>query len=153
MKFVIDNNKFIVFLNKKLDLDNKLKLEKYFKKLFNKIKNQFDIEVNGYYNIDIYSDKHYGMIIEIIKEDLDYYNYFNQIDMEINIIKNDFYYEIDYDYFNKDLLSYCSCYKYNGKLYLKIKDNINFINIAKLLEFSKIIYKNDKIKYGKKVNL
>ena len=40
MKFVIDNNKFIVFLNKKFDLDDKLKLEKYFKDLFYNLKNK-----------------------------------------------------------------------------------------------------------------
>ena len=153
MKFVIDNNKFIVFLNKKLDLDNKLKLEKYFKKLFNKIKNQFDIEVNGYYNIDIYSDKYYGTIIEIIKEDLDYYNYFNQIDMEVKLNDNVFLYEIDYEYLNISIINNSNIYKLKDKLYIQVKDN-NILN--KILEYSNIIY-GEKIKYvlknSKKVKL
>ena len=42
MKLIVDNNKFIVFLNKdkNIDFDNKLKMEKYFKDLFSKIKNK-----------------------------------------------------------------------------------------------------------------
>ena len=87
MKFVIDNNKFIVFLNKKFDLDDKLKLEKYFKDLFYNLKNKYNMEVNGYYNINVYADKYYGTIIEMENEDLEYYTYFNQIDMEINVLK------------------------------------------------------------------
>ena len=113
MKFVIDNNKFIVFLNKKFDLDDKLKLEKYFKDLFYNLKNKYNMEVNGYYNINVYADKYYGTIIEMENEDLEYYTYFNQIDMEINVFKNNFYYEIDYNFLNKDILNKCLCYKYN----------------------------------------
>ena len=98
MRLVINDGKFIVFLNKynKIDFENKLKLEKYFRNLFTTIKDKYNIEVNGYYDINIYNDKNYGVIIEIESEDLDYYNYFNQIDMEINVLKDSlFLYEIN----------------------------------------------------------
>ena len=156
MKFVIDNNKFIVFLNKKFDLDNKVKLEKNFKDLFYKLKNKYNIEVNGYYNIDVYADKYYGTIIEMEKENLEYYTYFNQIDMEINVFKNNFYYEIDYNFLNKDILNKCLCYKYNDKIYLKIKEDVDEIQLSKLLEVSNVLYgeEGEKInKYGKKVKI
>ena len=156
MKFVIDNNKFIVFLNKKFDLDDKVKLEKCFKDLFYNLKNKYNIEVNGYYNINVYADKYYGTIIEMENEDLEYYTCFNQIDMEINVFKSNFYYKIDYSFLNKDILDKCYCYEYNNQIYLKIKDSIDKITLSKLLEISNVSYglEAEKIaQYGKKVKL
>ena len=152
MKLIFNNNKIIIYLNKKLILEN-AKLESYFKKLFLKIKDKYNIKIIGYYNINVYNDKNYGSIIEMENQDLDYYNYFNQIDMEIKINKNNFLYQIDYEYLTKELLSKVNVYKYNEKLYLKILDS-NIIN--KILEFSKVIYGeeiNKILKKGKKVKV
>ena len=152
MKLIFNNNKIIIYLNKKLILEN-AKLESYFKKLFLKIKDKYNIKIIGYYNINVYNDKNYGSIIEMENQDLDYYNYFNQIDMEIKINKNDFLYQIDYEYLTKELLSKVNVYKYNEKLYLKILDS-NIIN--KILEFSKEKYGeeiNKILKKGKKVKV
>ena len=156
MKFVIDNNKFIVFLNKKFDLDDKLKLEKYFKDLFYNLKNKYNMEVNGYYNINDYADKYYGTIIEMENEDLEYYTYFNQIDMEINVFKSSFYYKVDYSFLDQDILNKCFCYKYDDQIYLKIKDSIDKITLSKLLEISNVSYGEEAemiAKYGKKVKI
>ena len=159
MKLIVDNNKFIVFLNKNenIDFDNKLKMEKYFKNLFSKIKNKYNIDIAGYYNIDIYLDKYYGSIIEIEDEQLDYYTYFNQIDMEINVLKNSsFLYEIDYEFLDKKILDKTNCYKINDKIYLQINSDIDDILLAKIIEYGRVLYGNnvDKIlKQGKKVNL
>ena len=141
MKVVFKDNKIIVFLNKKLDLD-KVNLDIYFKKLYLKIKNKYNLELNGYYDINVYIDNNYGSIIEIENEDLDYYNYFNQIDMEIKVNKTTFLYEIDYEYLDKELLSKSIIYKQNNKLYFKITDK-NILN--KIIECSKIIY-GDRVK-------
>ncbi len=141
MKVVFKDNKIIVFLNKKLDLD-KVNLDIYFKKLFLRIKNKYNLELNGYYDINVYIDNNYGSIIEIENEDLDYYNYFNQIDMEIKVNKTTFLYEIDYEYLDKELLSKSIIYKQNNKLYFKITDK-NILN--KIIECSKIIY-GDRVK-------
>lgn len=141
MKLVFKDNKIIVFLNKRLDLD-KIKLEIYFKKLFLKIKDRYSLKLNGYYNINVYIDDYYGSIIEIENEDLDYYNYFNQIDMEIKVNRTTFLYEIDFDYITKDILTKTNIYKLNNKLYFKIKDK-SIVN--KIIEYSKIIY-NEQIK-------
>ena len=141
MKLVFKDNKIIVFLNKRLDLD-KIKLEIYFKKLFLKIKDRYSLKLNGYYNINVYIDDYYGSIIEIENEDLDYYNYFNQIDMEIKVNRTTFLYEIDFDYITKDILTKTNIYKLNNKLYFKIKDK-SIVN--KIIEYSKIIY-NEQVK-------
>lgn len=160
MKTIYNEDKIIAFLNreqiKSIQFNNKEKLEEYFKKLFIKLNDKYDIEFNGYYNIDIYVDNNYGMIIEIMNEDMDYYNYFNQVDMKINIIESSFLYEIKYEFLNKDILENTLCYKYLDKIYLKLKENINNIILSRLLEFSNVIYGKqvDKIlNISKKVNI
>lgn len=152
MKLINKDNKIIVFLNKKINF-KQINLEKYFKNLFIKFKEDYYIELNGYYSINIYIDKFYGSVIEIENEDLDYYNYFNQIDMEVKLNDNVFLYEIDYEYLNKSIINNSNIYKLKDKLYIQVKDN-NILN--KILEYSNIIY-GEKIKYvlrnSKKVKL
>lgn len=160
MKTILKNDKMIVFLNKKeidkITFSDKENLEEYFKTVFNKINKNYDIDINGYYNIDIYLDDNYGAILEIENEDLDYYNYFNQIDMKLNISKKtSFLYEIKYEFIDSMILKNSICYKYLDKLYLKI-EQLEETDYLKLIEFSNIIYGSEKdniIKYGKKVNL
>ena len=152
MKLISKDNKIIVFLYKRINF-KQINLEKYFKKLFIKFKEDYHIELNGYYSINIYIDKFYGSVIEIENEDLDYYNYFNQIDMEVKLNDNVFLYEIDYEYLNKSIINNSNIYKLKDKLYIQVKDN-NILN--KILEYSNIIY-GEKIKYilrnSKKVKL
>lgn len=152
MKLISKDNKIIVFLYKRINF-KQINLENYFKKLFIKFKEDYHIELNGYYSINIYIDKFYGSVIEIENEDLDYYNYFNRIDMEVKLNDNVFLYEIDYEYLNKSIINNSNIYKLKDKLYIQVKDN-NILN--KILEYSNIIY-GEKIKYvlrnSKKVKL
>lgn len=159
MKTIVEDKKIIVFLNsnevKKLCFEDDEKLEEYFKNLFLKLNRKFDIELNGYYEVQIYKDSNYGAIIEFLTDDMDYYNYFNQIDMKINISKlSSFLYEINYNFLDNVILENCICYKFLNKLYLKINKLDN--NYFNLLELSNIIYGNkvnEILKYGKKVKL
>lgn len=161
MKTIIRDDKFIVFLNKSniedIDFKNDEQLEQYFKNIFSILNKRYNIELNGYYNIDIYKDNNYGIIIEIENEDMDYYNYFNQIDMKINVSKtNSFLYEIKYEFLDNSLLENVVCYKYFDKIYLKIKENVEDFIFSKILEFSDIIYgekTNEILRYSKKVNI
>lgn len=161
MKTVIKDDKIIVFLNKEktqnIDFNDEDKLEEYFKTIFSILNKKYNIELNGYYNVDIYKDNNYGIILEIENEQLDYYNYFNQIDMKINISKdNTFLYEIKYEFLDNIFLKNTICYKYLDKIYLKVQDNIDDITFAKLLEFSNVVYGekiNDILKYSKKVSI
>lgn len=160
MKTIIDNNKYIIFLNnnetKKICYDDDTKLEDYFKKLFLKLSQKYDIELTGYYDVIIYKDSNYGAVIEFSNDDIDYYSYFNQVDVKIIMSKRDlFLYEINYNFIDDKILKKCECYKFLDKLYLKI-NSIDRENYFKLLELSNIIYgsKVDEIlKYGKKVIL
>ena len=120
-------------------------LEDEFKNLLDKLNKVFNIDIKGSYKINLYKDKIYGAVLEIIK-DSDYYDYFNAIDLTINIIDSHFLYEInDYIYnLNSDI------YLYNNKIYVDIN---NKKDLYKVLEYSTIIYKeNSIIKNGKKIN-
>ena len=120
-------------------------LENEFKNLLDKLNKVYNIDIKGSYKINLYKDKIYGAVLEIIK-DSDYYDYFNAIDLTINIIDSHFLYEInDYIYnLNSDI------YLYNNKIYVDIN---NKKDLYKVLEYSTIIYKeNSIIKNGKKIN-
>lgn len=152
MKLENKDNLLIIYLKNKLvsgiDFTNKKELEKYFKELFIKLKEYYNIKINGYYNINVYIDKYYGAILELEKEELDYYNYFNnQVDMHIITENIDFLYLID-DYFITDYLGDYTLFLYKDKYYVLANKNTN---INYLLENSKIIYNNTKeiIKFGK----
>ncbi|MEG0826494.1 MAG: hypothetical protein RR404_03380, partial [Bacilli bacterium] len=60
-----DEFSFIVFLNKfyidKINFNNKIVLEDYFKNLFLRLKENYKIDMIGYYNIFIYIDDNYGI--------------------------------------------------------------------------------------------
>ena len=120
-------------------------LEDEFKNLLDKLNKVYNIDIKGSYKINLYKDKIYGAVLEIIK-DSDYYDYFNAIDLTINIIDSHFLYEInDYIYnLNSDI------YLYNNKIYVDIN---NKKDLYKVLEYSTIIDKeNSIIKNGKKIN-
>lgn len=161
MKINFVDDKMVVYLSKAFtegfDINNEKKLEQYFKELFLKLKKRYGIELSGYYIIDVYCDELYGMILEIENTDIDYYNYFSQIDMKINVLKNSsFLYEMDYCLLDFTLVSKGICYKNRDKIYLEIKEDIDEISLGKILERSKIIYgekKDEIVKYGKRVKI
>ena len=80
----IINDVIIVFLMQYLSFDNKELLEEEFKEVLDKLEKVYKIEINGSYKINVYKDNIYGSVLEI-KKDKDYYDYFNTIDMNINI--------------------------------------------------------------------
>lgn len=158
---IIDENNIIVFLNqfftKDMNFLDKNLLEDQFRKLFLKLKDTYNIEINGYYDINIYIDKYYGSVLEIKKEEIEYLDYFDdQIDMRIIISKYSvFLYKIiDIFEIPKNILKDSLIYKYKNNLYLELKKNIDNIEMGKLLENSFLVYGTvaDKIlKNGRKI--
>lgn len=152
MKLESKENILIIYLKKqlieKIDFTKKDELEKYFKELFLRLKEYYNIKISGYYNINVYIDEFYGVALELQKEELDYYDYFdNQVDMHIITEELNFLYSIE-DYFVTKELDFSKLYYYKDKYY--ISSNIN-TNYSYLLENSEIIYKNTKeiIKFGR----
>ena len=146
MKIKEEDNNLIVFLNnktiKQTDFSNKINLEKNFQKLFSKLNNIYELNLSGRYNITIYNTA-YGLIIEMQKQDIEYFDYYDEIDMNITISKyTDIIYKIKN--YNKIFKEYCEFY---------IKDD-SIYALPKKEEFQKlgILIENSEIIYGKKCN-
>ncbi len=142
LEFYEESN-MILFLNNlylsEIDFKDKDALETYFKSLFLKLHEFYEIEVNGYYHIDIYMDPFYGAIIELEKEELDYLDYDDdQVDMRICLHKTTILYELK-EYMELDKSIYDIIW-YHKKWYVKLKEKISSIHLGKLLEYSKMHY-------------
>lgn len=155
MKIIVnDDINMIIFLNNEYlnkHNYNDDDLESYFKELFLTLKNIYEIEISGYYNIDVYIDKKYGVILELEKEELEYLDYYdNQVDMCITIHNSNFLYCLnDIDFFNQ------SIYVYKNKIYGLLNEEINNYEMGLLMEYSEIEYKNGDniLKYGKRLEV
>lgn len=156
---IIDENNFIIYIvDKKIipELEEK-NISEYLKNILIKLKINYKLNIYGYYDVIIYLDKYYGMIIKLIHEELEYLNYYDkQIEMKIIISDNQVFYEIeDVWKIDKKVLNSCNIYLFENRVYLELKKDVNFILLGNLIENSKIIYENtDEIKKtGKKIEI
>lgn len=140
MKIINDDKLIIYMTNKYLkykNIDNIDKIEEYFKDIFLILRDNYNILIRGFYNIDVYIDKRYGIILELKKEELDFDYYEDQIDMKITFHYKKFLLKIN------DIERYKKIYLYKKNYYV---DNIEDI------EFGDIIYDTDNIiKNGKTI--
>ncbi|MEI3530379.1 MAG: hypothetical protein V8Q75_04815 [Bacilli bacterium] len=158
MKIVnLDENCMTIFLNKlylkELNFDVREDLEDYFKELFLKLKKYYMINISGYYNIDVYIDNDYGLVINLNKENIEYYDYFdNQIDMRISLKDSKFLYGID-DPLSLPAFAEGNIYIYKDKYYVDFNDIIDNVTMMYLLEFSDIIFDEqiDIIRHSQKL--
>ena len=100
---------------------------------------------SGYYEVEAFIDKNYGMVLEIIKEDNGLFNLKEEVDLRIIINKKAvFLFKVE-DYFslgNKDVKKYY----FDNNFYYELKNEISTRNLAKLMENSELIY-GDEAKY------
>lgn len=127
------------YLIEGIDFSIKSDIEKYLKKLFKILSNKYNIAVEGFYNITVYIDKYYGIVLHLEKEELDYYEYYkNQVDMRLVTVHTDFIYEVDdipFDILNKVKIS-----NKNKNIYLTLKEKLTDLEMMKLVENSRIVY-------------
>lgn len=134
MKIKILKSKITLYMNNIYLKNKNLKLDKNFISKIIKTLKYYNINLNGYYSINIFIDKNYGIITEIIKKYN--YQYLKQIDTKVKIKKNTFLFKI------KDILDINSnekIYKYKNNYYLQIDKNI-----IKYLEYFEEICYNTK---------
>lgn len=141
----IDNLILDIYIKKTQanDIDFKVQkdLEKYLKKLFKILKNKYCIIIEGLYEITVYIDKYYGVVLHLEKEDLEYYDYFkNQIDMRIVTIETEFMYLVDD--IPRNILNKVKVYIKDNDIYLKIKEELTQLEMMELMENSKVVFDN-----------
>lgn len=147
MKITFVDNKIVIYISKdymNLDYDN---IEEYFKDIFIKLKDYYNINLKGFFNANIYIDSLYGAILELEKEELDFIEYYDfEIDMKTKIIKTIFLYKKQDNYKLDNVVQYF----YNNSIY--IKPNALSIDI---LEHCEVCYRETEkiIKYGKLIEV
>ncbi len=123
----IDKDIFDIYIIKdkitNVDFNNDKSLEKYLKKLFKVLKDDYSVNIEGFYDVVIYIDKYYGIVIHMEKENLDYYNYYKEVDMRISIKNSTFLYQVD------DYIKNKKIHIINNNMYLEITNPSDLIYI------------------------
>lgn len=136
MKVEMLSDKIIVYLldNKKYDEDSDIK--KMLIKVFDNLEKYYDITFTSDYNLHLYINRYYGMILEI-KENEDFI-YDDIVNLKLNVLRDTlFLYEVDdpLEYINYEI------YYYNDKFYVNTKrEDINLIENSNLV-YGDIVYK------------
>lgn len=152
MKIItMDLDSIVLFLS---DMDFSLEenidnLEEQFRDIFLHLKNSYNVDIEGYYKIDIYKNKYYGMIVEMEKEEFEYFEYLdNQVDMRISIHEELILYEFE-DIFSvpHSLVEKMCFYTYHDKIYGEVKDFLSNIEGSYLQEHSYSILYGSITKY------
>lgn len=134
MKVKFDYDKIVIYLKNTSTIE-----DKQIKNILFKLKERYQLSLNGYFEIKVFNDVNYGIILEVEKLDADYYEYISQVDFDIiQNEKNEFLYEVNYNHLihHKNI----QIIQNKDKLYLKIKNKIPNSLYYKLLEYSNIIY-------------
>lgn len=155
MKVIGNENNLTIYINKnnlEITLDDKEELEDYFRSIFLKIKEFYNVKLNGFYITHAYIDNKYGIIIDMKKDDVDFI-YYNDYEIEMQLIVNEikFLYEVEDIFFNENIYQNVDIYSYKNKYYLNLKDD----NIKDIIEYVNIVYKNTEniLKYGKLIEI
>ena len=136
MKVEMLSNTIIVYLldNKKYNEDSDIK--KMLIKVFDNLEKYYDITFTSDYNLELYINRYYGMILEI-KENEDFICD-DIVNLKLNVLRDTlFLYEVD------DPLGYINyeIYYYNDKFYVNAKrEDINLIENSNLV-YGDIVYK------------
>jgi len=135
VKIKIENNNLLMYINNP-DLTTKEEIEDYIKELIFRLRKKQKRNISGFYNVDVYQNNHFGVIIEMQKEDdLDFFP--DIIDLKINIKYNANLYVKVEDYFlikDKEKVYYYKHNYYTDINYLENKE------LIKLSDFFTIIY-------------
>lgn len=136
MKVEMLSNTIIVYLldNKKYNEDSDIK--KILINVFDNLEKYYDITFTSDYNLELYINRYYGMILEI-KENEDFI-YDDIVNLKLNVLRDTlFLYEVDdpLEYINYEI------YYYNDKFYVNAKrEDINLIEDSNLV-YGDIVYK------------
>lgn len=136
MKVEMLSNTIIVYLldNKKYNEDSDIK--KILINVFDNLEKYYNITFTSDYNLELYINRYYGMILEI-KENEDF-TYDDIVNLKLNVLRDTlFLYEVDdpLEYINYEI------YYYNDKFYVNAKrEDINLIEDSNLV-YGDIVYK------------
>lgn len=136
MKVEMLSNTIIVYLldNKKYNEDSDIK--KILINVFDNLEKYYNITFTTNYNLELYINRYYGMILEITENEDFIYD--DIVNLKLNVLRDTlFLYEVDdpLEYINYEI------YYYNDKFYVNAKrEDINLIENSNLV-YGDIVYK------------
>lgn len=136
MKVEMLSNTIIVYLldNKKYNEDSDIK--KILINVFDNLEKYYNITFTSDYNLELYINRYYGMILEITENENFIYD--DIVNLKLNVLRDTlFLYEVDdpLEYINYEI------YYYNDKFYVNAKrEDINLIENSNLV-YGDIVYK------------
>lgn len=136
MKVEMLSNTIIVYLldNKKYNEDSDIK--KILINVFDNLEKYYNITFTSDYNLELYINRYYGMILEITENEDFIYD--DIVNLKLNVLRDTlFLYEVDdpLEYINYEI------YYYNDKFYVNAKrEDINLIEDSNLV-YGDIVYK------------
>lgn len=136
MKVEMLSNTIIVYLldNKKYNEDSDIK--KILINVFDNLEKYYNITFTSDYNLELYINRYYGMILEITENEGFIYD--DIVNLKLNVLRDTlFLYEVDdpLEYINYEI------YYYNDKFYVNAKrEDINLIENSNLV-YGDIVYK------------
>jgi len=127
------------YLIEGINFSVKSEIEEYLKKLFKILNTKYNLVIEGLYNITVYVDKYYGIILHLEKENIDYYEYYkNQVDMRLITVHTDFTYLVND--IPKSIINKINIKTKDNNIYIKLIDKLNDLEMMRLMEFSEIVY-------------
>ena len=138
---IVNNDKFIIYLNKLYYTFDKSSIESCLYKILKRLKKIYNVEVYSTFNVECYINDNYGVIL-VIEREYDPFNlYSKKTDLNVKFYDNSlFLYEID-DYFIRNKFNNIDTYIYNNKIYVDLKDN----NVISIIEHTKNILFGDMV--------
>ena len=133
IKYIDEDTIDIYIMKDKLNIN--FDSEKGLKELFKVLKDNYSINIEGFYDVCIYVDKYYGVVIHMVKEN-SYFNYYKDIEMRITIKDSIFLYQID------DYIESKKIHIIDNNMYLEITDSKDLINIIENTNY--ILYNYSK---------
>lgn len=137
----INNEKFIVYLNKYIYKFDKKTIEDYMYKILKIISKKYNLDIYSYFNIKCYIYDKYGIVLVIKRENDPFSKYTKNVNLNINFYEDIFLFEVS-DYFVSKKIK-CNVYEHKNKYYLDIKDD-DYLSISE--HINKIIFGEDAFK-------
>ena len=101
------------------------------------LKEKYGLDISGSYNITVYNDFFYGAVLEIEKDDKDYFDYYDEVDMKVSVSKYaGFVYKLNGSSIDNIDGIY---YLYMGDVYVELK-SCSFYDMGVILEKCQLIY-------------
>ena len=136
MKVEMLSNTIIVYLLDNNKYNEESDIKKILINVFDNLEKYYNITFTSDYNLELYINRYYGMILEI-KENEDFI-YDDIVNLKLNVLRDTlFLYEVDdpLEYINYEI------YYYNDKFYVNTKrEDINLIENSNLV-YGDIVYK------------